>query len=330
MKPTWKEKKGDGKTKGGSAKTRQNSDSATPARKRKRTKLADDQDKIDSGSDSDDAEVEVDLKEGQEVVGVVVKAPKTGWAPPGQVSKNTLDFLARLKDPACNDREWFKLNEPVYRRAETEFKAFIDAFSTMLSATDPQIPPLPPKDVIHRIYRDIRFSNDKTPYKTGFSASFSRSGRKGRFAFLKPGGESMFAAGAWCPGKDELALIRSHIQHTSLRDRLRSILAAPAFISRFGERAIFGREDELKVAPKGVGKDHRDIDLLKCRTLAVSCRLTDAQVLSSGFVDELRDFVEDVRPFVHCLNDMMTLPMEGFMNEDSDGGDGEGGDESED
>lgn len=93
------------------------------------------------------------------------------------------------------------LLEPVYRLAEKEWKDFIEVFTDVLVEADPQIPYLPPKDVIHRIYRDVsrqvlpwprpsvtslvsqvRFSNDKTPYKTGFSASFSRSGRKGIFA----------------------------------------------------------------------------------------------------------------------------------------------------
>jgi len=90
--------------------------------------------------------------------------------------------------------------EPVFRQAEKEWKAFIEAFTDRIVEADPQIPPLPPKDVIHRIYRDVsqlglspnprcsppftqvRFSNDKTPYKTNLSASFSRSGRKGIFA----------------------------------------------------------------------------------------------------------------------------------------------------
>ncbi|RDB17272.1 hypothetical protein Hypma_001956 [Hypsizygus marmoreus] len=134
-----------------------------------------------NGSDDEDAD-EFELKNGQEVVGVVVQAPKTGRVPPGQISQNTLDFLTKLQDPKCNDREWFKLHEPVYRLAETEWKDFIEALTTELTEVDAQIPPLPPKDVIHRIYRDVRFSNDKTPYKTGLSSSFSRSGRKGIFA----------------------------------------------------------------------------------------------------------------------------------------------------
>ncbi|KAH7928987.1 hypothetical protein BV22DRAFT_1102698 [Leucogyrophana mollusca] len=306
----------------------------TPARKRRKV-----EDEAQTGED----DAEFDVKDGQEVVGVVVQAPKTGWVPAGQVSQNTLDFLKNLKDPACNDRECSLASvlhpEPIYRRAEVEFKAFIDSFTEVLTEVDSQIPPLPPKDVIHRIYRDIRFSNDKTPYKTGFSASFSRSGRKGLFAFLKPGGESMFAAGAWCPGKNELATLRSHIQRSSRR--LRDIISGPDFVAYFGEprphprgqrQNVFGHDDELKVAPKGIDKNHKDIDLLKCRTLAVSCRFTDEQVLSPTFNEELRKVAQIVQPLVHwcgihgqwpvfsgshmiSLNDMMTLPVE----DDSDG-----------
>ncbi|KAJ7120959.1 hypothetical protein C8R44DRAFT_787066 [Mycena epipterygia] len=263
----------------------------------------------------DTDEEEFDLQDGQEVVGVVVKAPKTGIVPPGQISQNTFDFLTQLKDPKCNDREWFKLHDPVYRQAEKEWQDFVEVFTELLVEVDEEIPPLPPKDVIHRIYRDIRFSNNKTPYKTGLSAGFSRSGRKGIFAacecIIKPGNESIIAAGSWCPGKNELATIRTSIQRDSTR--LREIISAPTFVKHFGEpkagamRNIFGREDELKVAPKGIPKTHNDIDLLKCRSFAVSYRFTDAQVLSPDFKNTLSEMATIVMPFVHCLNDMMTV-----------------------
>ncbi|KAH9903292.1 hypothetical protein C8Q73DRAFT_674059 [Cubamyces lactineus] len=284
--------------------------------------------------ESEDAESELDLAEGQEVVGVVVQAPKTGRVPPGQISKNTLDFLTELKKPECNDRECLILmrcTEPVYRLAEGEWKAFIEHFTDILVEVDPQIPHLPPKDVIHRIYRDIRFSNDKTPYKTGFSASFSRSGRKGIFAAFKPGDESLIAAGSWCPGKNELQTIRNNLLRSTRR--LRRIISAPEFEALFGpakphpkgiRQNVFGFEDELKVAPKGVDKNHKDIDLLKCRSFAVVHKFTDKQVLSADFKDELAKVARVVRPFVHCLNDLMTIQDAGSDDsEDSDGGDDE-------
>jgi len=283
-----------------------------------------------------DAEEGLELDEGQEVVGVVVQAPKTGRVPPGQISKNTFHFLSQLKRPECNDREWFKLQEPVYRLAEQEWKDFVDEFTTLLNEADPQIPHLPPKDVIHRIYRDVRFSNDKTPYKRGFSASFSRSGRKGIFAgyhiAIKPDGESIIAAGSWQPGRNELATIRSNLLRSSTR--FRNVISTPPFVELFGEpkpppkgqrRSIFGMEDELKVAPKGVEKTHKDIDLLKCRSFAVVHRFTDEQVLSPDFKHDLAGVAKVMRPFVHCINDLMTI-----QNADNSSSDSEGGDEEED
>ncbi|KAJ7291041.1 hypothetical protein C8J57DRAFT_1586403 [Mycena rebaudengoi] len=273
--------------------------------------------------DSDEEDFELDLKEGQEIAGVVVRAPKTGQVPPGQISQNTFDFLTQLKDPKCNDREWFKLHDPVFRQAETEWNDFVAAFTELLVEVDSEIPPLPPKDVTHRIYRDMRFSNDKTPYKTGFSATFSRSGRKGIFAQFKPGGQSLLAAGSWCPGKNELATIRSNIQHDPTR--LRDVISAPTFVRYFGDpkphpqgarRNIFGSEDELKVAPKGIAKTHDEIDLLKCRSFAVSHRFTDAQVLAPDFKNKLADMVHVVMPLVHCLNDMMTVAPDAEESED--------------
>ncbi|KAK7677846.1 hypothetical protein QCA50_019158 [Cerrena zonata] len=228
------------------------------------------------------------------------------------------------------------LLEPVFRLAEKEWKDFIEEFTTLLSEVDPQVPPLPAKDVSHRIYRDVRFSNDKTPYKTGFSASFSRSGRKGIFAGFKPGGQSLLAAGSWQPGKNEIAMIRNNIVRSSRR--LRNVISAPAFVELFGEakrhpknerQNIFGMDDELKVSPKGFDKNHKDIDLLKCRSFAVVHYFKDEEVLQEDFKEEVARIASIVRPFVHCLNDLMTI-----SNEDEDDGDAEdedeGGDEDED
>ncbi|KAI0791466.1 hypothetical protein BC629DRAFT_1509731 [Irpex lacteus] len=288
--------------------------------------------------EDEDEAYQVGLDEGQEVVGVVVQAPKTGRVPAGQISTNTLNFLKQLKDPACNDREWFKLHEPVFRQAEQEWKDFIDAFTDVLVDADEQIPHLPPKDVMHRIYRDVRFSNDKTPYKTGFSASFSRSGRKGIFAGLKPNNESLLAAGSWQPAKTELSTIRNNLLHSPrAARRLRGIISAEEFVGLFGEakrhpkgerQNVWGMGDELKVAPKGVDKNHPDIDLLKLRSFAVVHKFTDEQVLDPGFREELGRIAKVVRPFVHCINDLMTIQDdEDEDDEDEDGGEGEGGGE---
>ncbi|RXW21897.1 hypothetical protein EST38_g3980 [Candolleomyces aberdarensis] len=310
---------------------------ASPTKKRSPRK------KQKASEDEFDAS-DVELKEGQEVVGTVVKAPTTGLVPPGRISQNTMNFLNHLKDPACNDREWFRLHEPVYRVAEKEWKDFVETFTDDLSEVDPQIPPLPPKDVIHRIYRDVRFSNDKTPYKKGFSASFSRSGRKGIFAHyhiaVKPGNESIIAAGLWCPGRAELANLRTNLQRNS--KPFRRVISSPEFVKFFGKaqphpkgerQNIFGFEDELKVAPKGVPKDHKDIDLLKCRTFAVVHRFTDKEVLDSNFRQTLASVARVVQPFIHILNDLVTVGGGNATavgsNDDEDDDDEDGDDDGE-
>ncbi|KAG6899659.1 hypothetical protein C0993_008235 [Termitomyces sp. T159_Od127] len=290
-----------------------------PSRSAKKTKTAAFQKrkaKSKKNEDRDEDEPDdLNLKDGQEVIGVVVQAPKTGQG---------ASFLLSVMIVSGS----FKLHEPVYRQAENEWKAFVEAMTDRITEADPQVPPLPPKDLIHRIYRDVRFSNDKTPYKGHFSASFSRSGRKGIWAKLQPGGESIVAAGSWCPARNELMNIRTNIQRRAGADRLREVISAPEFVAYFGEpqpshdssrQSIFGREDELKVAPKGIDKNHRDLDLLKCRSFAVVYRFSDDEVLAEDFAERVGQVVRVMRPFVHCLNDMMTVTVADADDEGSNG-----------
>ncbi|KAF4604597.1 hypothetical protein EYR40_003371 [Pleurotus pulmonarius] len=292
-------------------------------RKRRRTKAA-----------VDDPE----LAEGQEIIGKVVEAPKTGHVPAGQISGNTLNFLRDLKKPECNDRQWFKLHEPVYRAAEKEWKSFIESFTDLLAEVDSQVPHLPPNDVVHRIYRDVcKFALAMIKRRTRQDFPQASPGVVGKEYLLattlqviiylislslsiqlfqvKPGGESLIAAGSWCPGKNELATIRANILRSP--NRLRQVISEPEFVQWFGaakcspdgERSnIFGMEDELKVAPKGIDKNHKDIDLLKCRSFAVVHRFLDNEVLDPEFKNKLADVARVMMPFVHCLNDMMTVP----------------------
>lgn len=296
-----------------------------PVRKRQKPSKDD-----KSAAEEDEDEDDFELQEGQKIIGSVVQAPKTGRVPPGQISRNTLNFLALLAKPENNDRKWFKLREPVFRVAEKEWKDFIDEFVPLLIEADPQIPHLPSRDMVHRIYNDVRFKTDKTPYKTGFSASTSRGGRKGHFAhyhfMIKPNNLSVIAGGAWQPERQDLANIRASILRSPAR--LRAVIADPVFVKYFGKpephsegkkQSIFGGEDQLKVAPKGVDKDHPDIDLLKCRTIAVFHRFTDEQVADPDFKNELKRVAGVLRPFIHCLNEMMTLPPDD--DDDADGGD---------
>ncbi|KAF5373461.1 hypothetical protein D9615_009438 [Tricholomella constricta] len=150
---------------------------------------------------------------------------------------------------------------------------------------------------------------------------------------FKPRGESIIAAGTWCPGRAELANLRTNIQNSSAR--LRRVLSAPAFVEHFGaptpsredggvgaRQSVFGADDELKVAPKGVDKSHPDIDLLKCRSFSVVHRFSDEEVLAPDFKEKLGALMRIMRPFVHCLNDMMTVNAGGGGDGDGSGSDG--------
>ncbi|KAK4687708.1 hypothetical protein P7C73_g2409, partial [Tremellales sp. Uapishka_1] len=295
--------------------------------------------------DEEDQAEDVELEEGQEIAGRIYQAPKSGQVPAGQISRNTFNFLRNLQIPERNDRDWFKAHEPAFRQAEKvgvsflrrrsvliyrethqEWQAFVAKVQKKFQEADIQVPILPPKDIIHRIYRDVRFSSDKTPYKKSFSLSTSRSGRKGIFACyhlsISPNDKTIIACGVWQPGKDELACIRQHL--LSDPRLFRKTISAPEFVRLFGEakvgkggkrQNVFGGEDMLKVAPKGVDKTHKDIDLLKLRSVAVVHHFNDDEVLAEDFGDKIKDVVTVMAPFVHLLNDMVTLPNTGGAND---------------
>jgi len=113
--------------------------------------------------------------------------------------------------------------------------------------------------------------------------------------------------------------MRHHLLNGRGAARLRAIISDPEFVLFFGppkpspkgeRQSIFGGEDELKVAPKGVDKGHKDIDLLKLRSIAVVHHFLDSEVLAPDFQENVCKVVKVMKPLVHCLNDLMTLPVE--------------------
>ncbi|OCF45705.1 hypothetical protein I317_00608 [Kwoniella heveanensis CBS 569] len=287
---------------------------------------------IEGYEDEDEDEDDTDLEEGQEIAGRIYPAPRTGQVPPGRISQNSLNFLKNLQIPERNDRDWFRSHEPAFRQAEKEWKAFVGIVQSRFHEADDEVPILPPNDIIHRIYRDVRFSSDKTPYKKNFSMSTSRGGRKGIWAAyhlsISPNNRSLIAAGVWQPGKNELASIR-HQLLTNPR-RFRDVIEKKEFVKLFGEakekkgkrQNVFGNDDALKVAPKGIEKDHKDIDLLKLRSVAVVHHFTDEQVISEDFQNQLHEVLVIMRPFVRMLNDFIALPTGNDRDAQANGDDG--------
>ena len=159
---------------------------------------------------------------------VYIKLPKAreaGKTPytDSTIHPNTLLFLKDLR--ANNDREWLKVHDADYRQSKKDFDSFVEVLTEKVIEKDDTIPELPPKDLTFRIYRDIRFSPDPTPYKTHFSAAWSRTGRKGPYAGyyvqVQPNG-SFVGAGVWHPEAPPMALMRKDVDEKS--HKLKAVL----------------------------------------------------------------------------------------------------------
>ena len=146
---------------------------------------------------------------------------------PERIHPNTIEFLRDLKKN--NDREWLKMHDPDYRQSWRDWESFVEALSEKIAEIDETVPELPPKDLVFRIYRDVRFSPDPTPYKTHFSAAFSRTGRKGPYACyyvqIQPNGQSFVGGGLWMPEASQLALMRRDFDRKS--HKIKEVLTNP-------------------------------------------------------------------------------------------------------
>lgn len=158
-----------------------------------------------------------------------------------------------------------------------------------------------------RIYRDVRFSKDKSPYKTNFGASFSRSGahlRGGYYIHIQPG-HSFIGTGFWDPEKADLLRIRKELEMDA--EEFRSVLGQTRLRQAWGE--IQG--DALKTAPMGFDRDHPDIDLIKMKQYLFMKRYSDSEVISDGFFDSVLDAFAAIRPFFDLMSSVLTTDLNG-------------------
>ncbi|MFN8239603.1 MAG: DUF2461 domain-containing protein [Bacteroidales bacterium] len=217
-----------------------------------------------------------------------------------QIKASTIEFLKKLQ--RNNNREWFAANKSTYYEAKENFEEFITAALAGIVKFDPVLKGLEANSCIFRINRDIRFSNDKSPYKTNFGAFIVRGGRKngdkyaGYYLHVEPG-SPMIAGGAYMPPREWLAAIREKI--VAEPDEFLSILTEKKFKKFFG-----GLEGEkLKSAPKGFEKDHKMIEYLKHKDYLAINNLTDKQVLDPGFLNYYIESAQAMKPF----NDFLTV-----------------------
>ena len=161
---------------------------------------------------------------------------------------------------------------------------------------------------MNRIYRDTRFSKNKTPYKSHWSGGFRRATahlRGGYYFHLEPGGNSMVGGGFWGPDKDDLLRIRQELAADA--SELRSIIAAPDFIKFFGELG----GSQLKTSPKGFDKEHPNIDLLRYKQFVVRKHFTDKEVLEPGFYLKMNETFQAMRPFFDYMSIVLTTDANG-------------------
>ena len=217
------------------------------------------------------------------------------------VNPSIFKFLNDLKKN--NTREWFADNKDYYLKEEEKIKEFFTTINDELSKID-NIGGMK----AYRIYRDIRFSKDKTPYKSYRSCSYKRATealRGGYHLEITPGG-SFLAAGFWQPNKEDLFRIRKEIEVDATE--FREILEDKNFQHYFGNTF---KGDELKTAPRGFDKEHPDVDLLRKKGFIAVRNFTDDEVLSPNFSLEVDKSYKALRPFFNLFSDILTTNLNG-------------------
>lgn len=214
------------------------------------------------------------------------------------ITSTTFDFLKGLKEN--NTREWFLENKKAYESAKMEVESFIAALIQELSKLDPSIQSPNVKDCLFRIYKDVRFSKDKSPYKTNFGAFIGKGGRKttlpGYYIHIEPG-ESMIAGGVYMPQPEVLKLLRNEIYFNSVE--FRKIIESKEFKKYFGTLNEF---DKMKKAPREFPADFPDLDLLKYRSIIVSQMVPDEKVLSPTYDKYILEVSEAMLPLHSFLS----------------------------
>jgi uncharacterized protein (TIGR02453 family) len=217
-----------------------------------------------------------------------------------KISKDCLKFLNELS--LNNNRDWFEANKAIFNSHQSEVKAVLELVKEGLSETD-----IIEKLKMFRIYRDVRFSKDKTPYKDYFSGSLSRMGqslRGGYYIHLKPE-DAFLAVGFWDPNKEDLFRIRKEIE-TDASD-FHELLNNKSFKNIWGNF----QGDTLKTAPKGFSKEHPEIGLLRRKNFVFIHPLKDSDICSENFITNTVKAFEVSRPFLDLMSDILITDLNG-------------------
>ncbi|WP_257656313.1 DUF2461 domain-containing protein [Parapedobacter lycopersici] len=211
------------------------------------------------------------------------------------------EFLKQIKEN--NNRAWFSKNKPEYDAVVTENKVFFNRIYTELRKHDNLA-----GTHIFRIYNDVRFSKDKTPYKTHFGVSFSRTKpalRGGYYLHLEPN-NSFVGGGFWAPNNEDLFRIRKEFETDTAE--IEKITSDKVFVNYFGE---LSGEAGVKTAPKGFDKNHPAIDPIRKKQYVVMRNFTDKAVFAPDFQNEVIATFLAMRPFFDYMSEVLTTDLNG-------------------
>jgi uncharacterized protein (TIGR02453 family) len=221
------------------------------------------------------------------------------------LNKNLIQFLSDLKEN--NYKEWFHENKPTYQTVKKEFEEFLAHTIANIAQFDKSVKTLEPKQCIFRINRDVRFSNDKSPYKTNFGGFIVPGGKKaenaGYYIHIEPG-NCFLAGGVYMPAPDKLKAVRTEIFENA--DDFKKIINKKNFKNSFKEILSDGK---LKTAPKGFPKDFEDIDLLRYKHYIVSKNIKEDLVTSDKFLDEINSVFKTIYPFNSFINEAINYQL---------------------
>lgn len=220
------------------------------------------------------------------------------------LEKSTFDFLKTLSKN--NNREWFQKNKERYIVSQENVINWLDALLNEMNKHD-QLQTKSGKESLYRIYNDVRFSKDKSPYNPRFAGSFKRIKpylRGGYYFWIKPG-ESRVGCGFTYPSSDDLLRIRKDIELN--HDQWRKLLLSKKLQTVFGEM----QGEQVKTTPKGFDKNHPAIDLLRYKQFWFEKSFTDKEVLAPDFLKQVNASYKAVRPFFDYMTEVLTTDANG-------------------
>lgn len=216
------------------------------------------------------------------------------------LQSSTLTFIKKLT--RNNNKLWFEENRHLFNEAKDNFEKLVKDIITAFGKIDPDIAPLEAKNCIFRQYRDIRFSQDKTPYKQHMGASFDRGGKKSGFAgyylHIEPGDKSMAGGGIWMPEAEQLKKIRQEIDYN--QEEFYNILSQNDFKKIYGD--LEQGEFKLSREPKGYEKDNPAIEYLKLKSLVATQTLTDNDLVSKDVLQKILSAFTALMPLIKFIN----------------------------